>query len=61
MAAITLIDENVEILKADHAFDKKYVNRSESFGSHVLLSSETMVVLDSWMVCYAVLIDVDKC
>ncbi|CUS07711.1 unnamed protein product [Tuber aestivum] len=46
MASISLVDETVEIFKAEHAFNRKYVDRSESIGAHVLLSNEPMVVLD---------------
>jgi len=51
MASISLIDETVEIFKAEYAFNRKYVDRNESIGAHVLLSDEPMVVLDVTKVC----------
>lgn len=51
MASISLIDETVEIFKAEYGFNRKYVDRRESIGAHVLLSDEPMVLLDVTKVC----------
>lgn len=51
MAAISFIDSDHEIFKAEHAFGRKYVDRSKSIGAHVLLSNEPMVILDTAEVC----------
>jgi len=47
MACISLVDENVEVVKAEHSFGQKYITRTDSIGAHVLLSNEPMVVLDT--------------
>lgn len=54
MAAISFIDEDCEIFKAEHAFNRKYVGRSESIGAHVLLSNEPVVILDTEKVRYTI-------
>lgn len=47
MACISLVDEHLEVIKAEHSFSKKYINRSDSIAAHVLLSGEPMVILDT--------------
>ena len=47
MAAISLVEEDVELFKAEDSFARVYVNRWHSFGAHVLLANEPMVVLDA--------------
>jgi len=47
MACISLIDESLEIIKAEHSFDRKYLSRGDSIATHVLLTNEPMVVLDT--------------
>jgi hypothetical protein len=47
MATISLVDENLEVYKAENSFGHKYIDRADSIGAHVLLASEPMVVLDT--------------
>ncbi|KAF8541161.1 hypothetical protein BDD12DRAFT_530334 [Trichophaea hybrida] len=47
MACISLVDENLELVKAEHSFGRKYITRADSIGAHVLLGNEPMVVLDT--------------
>lgn len=47
MACISLIDESLEIVKAEHSFGRKYLSRGDSIATHVLLTNEPMVVLDT--------------
>ena len=47
MACISLVDEHLEVVKAEHSFGRKYINRGDSIAAHVLLSSEPMVILDT--------------
>ncbi|RPB17502.1 hypothetical protein P167DRAFT_601332 [Morchella conica CCBAS932] len=47
MAAISFIDGERELFKAEHALGRRSVARDESIGAHVLLSGEPMVILDA--------------
>ena len=47
MACISLVDESVEVVKAEHSFGRKYLPRADSIAAHVLLANEPMVVLDT--------------
>ncbi|KAH0608264.1 uncharacterized protein H6S33_002316 [Morchella sextelata] len=48
MAAISFIDGEHELFKAEHALGRRSVARDESIGAHVLLlSGEPMVILDA--------------
>lgn len=51
MAAISFIDGERELFKAEHALGRRSVARDESIGAHVLLSGEPMVILDAAKVC----------
>lgn len=61
MAAISFIDSDREIFKAEHAFGRDYVDRSKSIGAHVLLSNEPMVILDTAKVCWTTQLTLLKC
>jgi hypothetical protein len=47
MATISLIDEDLEVIKAEHSFGRTFLPRSDSIAAHVMLGNETMVVLDT--------------
>ncbi|KAA8915004.1 hypothetical protein FN846DRAFT_2794 [Sphaerosporella brunnea] len=47
MACISLIDENMEVVKAEHSFGRVYLPRSHSIAAHAILGNETMVILDT--------------
>jgi hypothetical protein len=47
MACISLVDDSLEVVKAEHSFSRKYLPRADSIAAHVLLGNETMVVLDT--------------
>ncbi|KAH0545081.1 hypothetical protein FGG08_000852 [Glutinoglossum americanum] len=46
-ASVSLVDNHNEILKAEHGYQTSSVSRDMSVGAHVLLSTNSMVILDT--------------
>ena len=51
-ASISFIDSKNELMKAGYGYQTSSVSRSVSIGAHVLLSTNSMIVLDTEKVSY---------
>lgn len=46
-AAISFIDKDFEIAKAELGYGRQFIRRSESIGAHVLLTQDVMAINDT--------------
>jgi hypothetical protein len=51
-ASISFIDGQSELMKAGYGYQTSFIPRSVSFGAHVVLSTNSMIILDTEKVSY---------
>jgi hypothetical protein len=50
--SVSFVDSHNEIMKAEYGYQTPLISRGASIGAHVLLSTNSMVILDTGKVSY---------